>query len=169
MSKYRRVTQEDRIRIKDALDAGLTKSAIADKLGFHKSTISREIRRNSGKRGYRPKQAQRMADVRQEHRARFRKRDRHLARKVRKLLAKKWSPEQISGRLKLEGHTSKWPTSLCEDLLLPSIHLKRARHEREPHRNPQAVFSEENQARRYQQLRNQEDRDGDQQPTDEVS
>jgi IS30 family transposase len=48
MSGYRRVTQEDRIRIKDALDAGLAKSAIADKLGFNKSTISREIRRNSG-------------------------------------------------------------------------------------------------------------------------
>ena len=61
MSSYRRVTQEDRVRIKDALDADLTLSEVADKLGFHKSTISREIRRNRGQRGYRPKQAQRKA------------------------------------------------------------------------------------------------------------
>jgi IS30 family transposase len=48
---YRRVTGEDRLRIKDGLDAGLSKSAIADKLGFDKSTIGREISRNSGLRG----------------------------------------------------------------------------------------------------------------------
>jgi IS30 family transposase len=106
MSKYRRVTQEDRIRIKDALDAGLTKSGIADKLGFDKSTISREILRNSGKRGYRPKQAQEKAETRLEHRSWLRKWAGQLARRVRKLLKKKWSPQQISERLKLEGHDS---------------------------------------------------------------
>ena len=106
MSSYRRVTQEDRVRIKDALDADLTLSEVADKLGFHKSTISREIRRNRGQRGYRPKQAQRKAASRQEHRSRQRKWDIHLARKVRKLLKKKWAPGQISHRLKLEGHKS---------------------------------------------------------------
>lgn len=104
MSKYRRVTQEDRVRIKDGLDAGLTKSEIAYKLGFHKGTISREIKRNSGLRGYRPKQAQSKAERRQECRSWLRKWDGHLARKVRRLLKKKWSPEQISQRLKLEGH-----------------------------------------------------------------
>ncbi len=45
---YRRVTSEDRLRIKDGLDAGLSNAAIADKLGFHKSTIGREILRNRG-------------------------------------------------------------------------------------------------------------------------
>jgi IS30 family transposase len=35
---YRRVTREDRLRIKDGLDAGLTNAEIADKLGFHRST-----------------------------------------------------------------------------------------------------------------------------------
>jgi IS30 family transposase len=48
---YRRVTREDRLRIKDGLDAGLTNAEIADKLGFHRSTIGREIRRNKGGRG----------------------------------------------------------------------------------------------------------------------
>ncbi len=106
MNGYRRVTQEDRVRIKDALDAGLAKSSVADKLGFHKSTISREIRRNRGLRGYKPKQAQAMAELRQEHRSWLRKWGGHIAKRVRKLLKKKWSPEQISERLKLEGHAS---------------------------------------------------------------
>ncbi len=52
---YRRVTREDRFRIKDGLDAGLSMIAIADKLGFHKSTIGQEISRNKGRRGYRSK------------------------------------------------------------------------------------------------------------------
>lgn len=59
--KYRRVTKEDRLRIKDGLDAGLTKTEIADKLGFNKSSIGREISRNTGLKGYRPKQAHRWA------------------------------------------------------------------------------------------------------------
>jgi IS30 family transposase len=99
MSSYRRVTQEDRIRIKDGLDAGLTKSEIADKLGFHKGTISRETLRNSGMRGYRPKQAHGLATERQTFRAALRKWTKHLEKRVRKLLKKKWSPEQISKRL----------------------------------------------------------------------
>lgn len=106
MSGYRRVTQADRVRIKDALDAGLTLTAIADKLGFDKSTISRETRRNRGLKGYRPKRAQKLAEGRQEYRSWLRKWDGHLERRVRKLLKKKWSPEQISERLKLEGHKS---------------------------------------------------------------
>ena len=59
------MTSEDRLRIKDGLDAGLSKSELADKLGFHKSTIGREISRNSGGRGYRPVQAQRLARERE--------------------------------------------------------------------------------------------------------
>ena len=106
MSSYRRVTQEDRIRIKDGLDAGLTKTEIADKLGLHKSTISRETLRNSGQRGYRPNQAQGLATERQAFRAVPRKWTKSLERRVRKLLKKKWSPEQISKRLMREGFES---------------------------------------------------------------
>jgi IS30 family transposase len=106
MGCYRRMTQEARVRIKDGLDAGLTKSAIADKLGFNKSTISRECRRNCGKRGYRPKQAETKAQSRLRHRSWLRKWDGHLANKVRRLLKKKWSPEQISRRMELENEAT---------------------------------------------------------------
>lgn len=106
MSTYRRVTAEDRFKLKTYLDAGLTQSEAAVKLGFDKSTISRELRRNTGGRGYRHKQAQRLSQERQAWRAAPRKMDRRMVKTVNRLLARKWSPQQISERLRLEGHES---------------------------------------------------------------
>jgi IS30 family transposase len=100
---YRRVTGEDRLRIKDGLDAGLTNAAIADKLGFDKSTVGREIKRNSGQRGYRPKQAQRLAVARERRKHGPYKLNPVLIAAVIERLELKWSPEQISNRLRLEG------------------------------------------------------------------
>ena len=73
MNGYRRLNQVDRIRIKDFLTLGLSQTQIADKLKVHKSTISREIKRNSGQKGYRSKQAQRTAQERQAFRSNLRK------------------------------------------------------------------------------------------------
>ena len=106
MNGYRRLTQFDRIRIKDFLILGLSQTQIADKVKVHKSTISREIKRNSGLKGYRSKQAQRTAEQRQAFRSNLRKWTSALEKKVRVLLKRKWSPEQISSRLKLERKES---------------------------------------------------------------
>lgn len=100
--KYRRVTHEDRLQLKAYLDSGLNQSEIGDKLKFNKSTISREIVRNSGKKGYRSKQSRRKADARQIYRLRARKMTDEITGRISMLLAKKWSPEQISERLKHE-------------------------------------------------------------------
>jgi len=106
MSTYRRVTAEDRFKLKTYLDAGLAQSEAAVKLGFNKSTISRELRRNTGGRGYRHKQAQRLSQERQSWRATPRKMNRQMAKTINRLLARKWSPQQISERLQLEGQES---------------------------------------------------------------
>jgi IS30 family transposase len=103
---YRRVTAKDRLRIKDGRDAGLTNEEIADKLGFHKSTIGREITRNSGLRGYRPKQADRLAKAREAAKHGAIKLDPVLISMVVERLESKWSPEQISNRLRIEGHST---------------------------------------------------------------
>lgn len=103
---YRRVTREDRLRIKDGLDAGLSKSAIADKLGFHKSTIGREILRNKGRRGYRPKQAQQLASGREACKHGPYKMNPVLMTTIIERLQLRWSPEQISNRLRLEEEDS---------------------------------------------------------------
>lgn len=99
MPKYRRMTQEDRIRLKSYLEVGLSQRAIGDKLGFNKSTISRELRRNTGGRGYRFKQAEQFARERQSFRKKHRVLTPELGQTIEELLALKWSPEQISNRL----------------------------------------------------------------------
>jgi len=55
------LTQEERYQIESLLKAGHSQSGIAAVLKRHKSTISREVGRNRGLRGYRPKQAQHLA------------------------------------------------------------------------------------------------------------
>jgi len=72
---------------------------IAMIVGCHKSTISREIRRNTGLRGYRPKQAQRLTDERRQSKNRPSIRD-DTWFAVEQLLILDWSPEQISLWLK---------------------------------------------------------------------
>jgi len=100
---YCRVTSEDRLRIKDGLDAGLSNSLIADKLGFHKSTIGREILRNKGGRGYRPKQAHFKALAREVSKHGPYRMTPVIMMKIIERLEAKWSPEQIYNRLKMEG------------------------------------------------------------------
>jgi IS30 family transposase len=100
------MTREDRLRIKDGLDAGLTNAEIADKLGFHRSTIGREIRRNKGGRGYRPKQAHRLASEREASKHGPYKMNPVIMTQITERLEMKWSPEQISNRLRLEGEES---------------------------------------------------------------
>ena len=69
MRDYTQLTQEELYQIEALLKVGHPQSGIATVLKRHKSTISREVRRNRGLRGYRSKQAQRLALVRREARA----------------------------------------------------------------------------------------------------
>ena len=57
MKHYSQLTLEQRYIIYSMLKIGLTQSKIAEVIGIHKSTVSRELKRNRGGRGYRPKQA----------------------------------------------------------------------------------------------------------------
>ena len=59
---YSQLTYEQRNEIKAYLKIGLKMVIIAHLIRVHKSTISRELKRNSGLRGYRPKQAQQKAN-----------------------------------------------------------------------------------------------------------
>ena len=96
---YTQLTQEERYQISVLLKAEHDQTEIAMILGRHKSTISREIRRNTGLRGYRPVQAQRLTDERRKSKLRPRlSDDTWLA--VEQLLNMDWSPEQISLWLK---------------------------------------------------------------------
>ena len=61
MSGYTHLTQNERYQISAFLGSGKSLSSIAKQLGRNKSTLCRELRRNSGLRGYRPQQAQEKA------------------------------------------------------------------------------------------------------------
>jgi transposase, IS30 family len=98
---YRQLAREQRYQIYALLRAGHNQSQIAAHVGCHKSTISRELKRNRGAKGYRPHQADELAYDRQCEAYRSR-----IAwdtwQAVERLLRQEWSPEQIAGRLKLE-------------------------------------------------------------------
>jgi IS30 family transposase len=98
---YQQLTQEQRYQIYALVKANFSQLQIALEIGVHPSTISRELARNRGGRGYRPKQAQELADQRKQVRAQPRHgTDTWLL--VQSLLLKQWSPEQISGWLRRE-------------------------------------------------------------------
>jgi IS30 family transposase len=100
MRTYHQLTQEQRYQIYALKKTGHSGSEIAEVIGVHKCTVSRELRRNRGGRGYRPQQAHELA---QERRVKARPRIRAKTwAVVEKLLRQEWSPEQISGRLKKE-------------------------------------------------------------------
>jgi len=83
------------------MKAGHTQSDIAKLIGVDKSTISRELRRNSGLRGYRPQQAHRLCLERRSQKAAARI-DQSIWALVERLIREEWSPEQISGWLQSE-------------------------------------------------------------------
>jgi IS30 family transposase len=102
---YRQLTREQRYQIYALKKADHSQTKMASIIGCHKSTISRELARNGGQRGYRPKQAQELATSRKlsAHQPRIQNATWTL---VESLLHQQWSPEQISGRLTLEQHES---------------------------------------------------------------
>jgi IS30 family transposase len=102
---YCQVTSEERYTISTLRQQGFNQSAIARALGRHRSTISRELRRNHSPYdgGYRPFVASQHARGRRSHSRRNRHFDSEAFQLVNQLLKKKWSPEQIAGRLRREG------------------------------------------------------------------
>jgi len=101
MSGYAQLTHGQRYQIEALLKTGHSQTMIAKVISVDKSTISREIRRNRGLRGYRPKQAHERAMMRRYEKPRTRiPLTTWVLVDVR--IKQDWSPEQISGRLFME-------------------------------------------------------------------
>lgn len=99
MKHYKQLTYEQRCQIEVLKKSGFTQAEIGAAVGVSQSTISRELARNTGLRGYRHKQAQKTAMTRREGARRAIKMTPELTLLINKKLAEKWSPEQISGWL----------------------------------------------------------------------
>jgi len=94
---------------------------IATEIGVHPSTISRELSRNRGARGYRPKQAHQKAEARQAT---------HVTTRIaaatwtliEAAVRQDWSPEQISGWLDKER-----PPSVSHERIYQYIYTDKRR------------------------------------------
>jgi transposase, IS30 family len=106
MKSYQQLTQDLRYQIHAFLKAGFSQSHIARQLGVDRSTIWREVNRNRGQRGYRPKQAQQLADARRQAKANATRISTETWQQVEAGLRQDWSPEQVSGTLKAQGQVA---------------------------------------------------------------
>ena len=94
--------------------AGFSQKAIADELMRSPSTICREIKRNRGERGYRPKQAHEKSIARAVNKPKSKKVSAALLFKINEKLQLDWSPEQIFG---LVGFSQKKDASSVTPLI----------------------------------------------------
>lgn len=100
---YRQITSEQRYMLAAFRAQGFSNAEIARQLGLHRSTIGREIARNStpfdGR--YRAFKAQEFTNGRRSRSRRNQQFSCEDFRLVDELLAQRWSPEQVAGRLAL--------------------------------------------------------------------
>lgn len=94
--KYSQLTLDDTIDIHIYLQKNFTYEEIGKKIKKHKSTISREIQRNKGSKGYRYKQAHNYSLIIKSNLKKYKRLSAPLQRLIEKKIRKDWSPEQIS-------------------------------------------------------------------------
>ena len=103
--KYARLTTQERESISRGMAQKRTIRAIAGEMNRSPSTISREIKRNSGKNGYRAfsagQRAKTAASSRRGGKSKIAQQE-QLRRYMLKKLQEGWSPEEISKRIKID-------------------------------------------------------------------
>jgi len=105
--KYEHLSLEERHYIDIELKNKSSLSAIAKALKRSQGTISKEIQRNTGKRGYRHKQAHSLALERLSNKQEPTKMTIEMKATIDEMLIfHQWSPQQIAGRLKMEKNIS---------------------------------------------------------------
>ena len=103
MKKYNHLTQEERYQIQSMRKVNSSITVIAESLGRERSTIYRELKRNTGQKGYHPKQANELAQSRHKNKPKAIKLTVAMQEHITEKLEAKWSPEQIKGRALKEG------------------------------------------------------------------
>jgi IS30 family transposase len=100
---YHHLIRDQRSQIYALKSNGLMQQQIAAHLKVHPSTFSRELKRSAGARGYRFQQADGFATERRSVASSHAKcMTPNVIKLIEIKIREKWSPEQISGRLKLE-------------------------------------------------------------------
>lgn len=113
---YKRVTKEERRLIYRWCREGCGVRDIAGRLGRNAGSISREVGRNRGKKGYRWKQAHWKARQRAK-RPGARRFTETVRLDAEKRLRERWTPEIISGRARMEGR--EW---VCKETIYKYVY-----------------------------------------------
>ena len=100
---YNHLSLEERHYIELSMKKEKTLTEISKDLGRSQSTITREVMRNKGLRGYRHHQADGMANKRHEIKPKALKLTPEVVGIVTDYIRQDWSPEQIAGWLEKEG------------------------------------------------------------------
>jgi IS30 family transposase len=116
MNKYNRISILEREKIYKMKLNGESIANIAKELGRHKSTICREINRNSVDYGYNPLDAQMLAKERITTRTSKIERDSYIKQYIIDKLKLLWSPQRIAGRLRREGYR------ICHEVIYQFIY-----------------------------------------------
>lgn len=136
--KYTHLSLEERHYIGMGLRDGKSLNAIAKSLCRSQATISREVKRNKGKRGYRYQQADRLAKQRHNDKAKAIKLTDEIKELIKVGLKKDWSPEQIAGRLKhdkvISLHHETIYSYILKDKRQGGELYLRLRHQSKPYR-----------------------------------
>ena len=103
MKTYKQLAEAQRYRIEALKKAKKAQQDIAALIGgVSASTITRELKRHTGPRGYRPKQAPSKALKRRVDAAKAIKMTTNVIALIEAKLRLDWSPEQVSGWLNVE-------------------------------------------------------------------
>jgi transposase, IS30 family len=105
MKHYTHLSQDERYQIYSMKSHGITISQMAIHLDRSESTLRREIKRNSGKKGYRPKQAQQLSQLRSLGSRNGPVIAPSVWLQVDELTRQDYSPEQIAGKLKASAES----------------------------------------------------------------
>ncbi|QYH40113.1 helix-turn-helix domain-containing protein [Algoriphagus sp. NBT04N3] len=109
MQKFNQLSLEQRYQIEVLNKEGFSQTAIACRVGVHKSTISRELKRNTGKRGrsagnYSARIAMNRAQERHKYKPKHRRFTEVMKEQSRIWLEdEKLSPELIAARWRVNG------------------------------------------------------------------
>lgn len=115
---HHQLTQTHREILASLIAGNLSIRRIAGILGYAPSSISRELKRNSGKDGkYQADMAQRKAVWRNTKDKKASRRTPELVAYVQERLRERWSPEQIAGRLRLAGRLPQPSLDKFQDYL----------------------------------------------------
>ncbi|CAC9640826.1 helix-turn-helix domain-containing protein [bacterium endosymbiont of Bathymodiolus sp. 5 South] len=105
---YKHLTSEERHYIAIGIKQGMSKNKIAQHLNRSHSTIIKEIKHNTGKRGYRYNQADGFAQQRHQAKSRLVKLTIECKHLIDNCLNLDWLPEQVCGWLKGRSYRKRY-------------------------------------------------------------